>query len=86
VGEDLLYSHFSGGKSYYIAIFLGGNMARGKGHYTTPVLVTLPSLVFTPDPKLLFQFSKINYQSYPILPAMKLFEKDISEIASTKIL
>jgi hypothetical protein len=35
VGEDLLYSHFSGEKSYYIAIFPGGKMARGKGYYTT---------------------------------------------------
>jgi hypothetical protein len=36
VGKDLLYSHFSGGKSYYIAIFLEGGMAREKGYYTTP--------------------------------------------------
>jgi hypothetical protein len=25
-------------KGYYIAIFPGGKMARGKGYYTTPVL------------------------------------------------
>jgi hypothetical protein len=42
VGENLLYSHFSGGKSYYIAIFPGGKMARGKGYYTTPAMVTSP--------------------------------------------
>ena len=35
-GEKLLYSHFSGGKFYYIAIFPGGKMARGKNYYTTP--------------------------------------------------
>jgi hypothetical protein len=27
------------GKFYYIAIFPGGKMARGKGYYTTPVFV-----------------------------------------------
>jgi hypothetical protein len=37
VGEDLLYSHFSERKSYYIAIFPRRKMARGKGYYTTPV-------------------------------------------------
>jgi hypothetical protein len=36
VVEDLLYSHFSEGKGYYIAIFPGEKMARGKGYYTTP--------------------------------------------------
>jgi hypothetical protein len=39
VGEDLLYIHFLGEKSFYIAIFPGGKMARGKGYNTTPALV-----------------------------------------------
>ena len=35
--KKLLYSHFSGGgEFYYIAIFPGGKMARGKNYYTTP--------------------------------------------------
>ena len=35
-GERLLYSQFSGGKSYYIASFPRGNLARVKGYYTIP--------------------------------------------------
>jgi hypothetical protein len=42
VGEDLLHSHFSGRKSYYIAIFPRGKIARGKGYYTTTVLWIRP--------------------------------------------
>ena len=42
-GEKLLYSHFSGGKFYYIAIFPGGKMARGKNYYTTPGLLVAVS-------------------------------------------
>ena len=40
-GGKLLYSHFFGGKFYYIAIFPGGGgMTRGKNYYTTPVIPT----------------------------------------------
>ena len=44
-GEKLLYSHFSGGKFYYIAIFPGGKMARGKNYYTTPDKCQKPKLI-----------------------------------------
>ena len=54
-GEKLLYSHFSGGKFYYIAIFPGGKMARGKNYYATPALRCQHFLVLTAttDPSIM---------------------------------
>jgi hypothetical protein len=42
------------------------------------VLVTRPTLIFTPDPKLFFQYSKINYQYLPYFACIlskKIFQK-----------
>jgi hypothetical protein len=35
-GKSYYIARFLWGKIYYITIFPGGKMARGKGYYTTP--------------------------------------------------